>query len=111
MGALVCDESSTGGSNSATYSALTARYFYAFILGNGWQLASSPVLSYDWKADGHNHWTGPLGLRGPETTILGTTSWEFQFQGRKCVVQPDTLGPDWLVKFTAKPVIKNTFMF
>ncbi len=109
MGALVSNQWDVGGSNDTSYSTLTSQYFYAITLGNGWQLASSPVLSYDWKADSDDAWTVPIGFGAAKTTKIGNTPWKFQLQVQKYVVQPDTFGPDWLVKFTVTPVVKNVF--
>lgn len=112
VGALVANQWNIGGSNDTDFSTLTAQYFYAIGLGNGWQLASSPVLSYDWEADDNDDaWTVPVGFGVAKTTQLGNTTWKFQFQVQKYVVQPDPFGPDWLVKFTITPVIKNPFLF
>ncbi len=110
VGALVANQWNTGGSNDTAYSTLTAQYFYAYGLGGGWQISSSPVLSYDWHADSDEALTLPLGVGVAKTTKIGEQSWKFQFQVQKYVVQPDTFGPDWLVKFTATPVIKNPFL-
>ena len=111
VGALVANQWNVDGSNDASYSTLTAQYFYAITLGNGWQLASSPVFTYDWKADSGDAWTVPVGFGVAKTTKIGKMPWKFAFQVQKYVVQPDTFGPDWLVKFTVTPVVKNPFVF
>jgi len=109
VGALVSHQWDTGGSNDTNYSATAAQYFYAYSLGGGWQIASSPVLSYDWKADSDDAWTVPLGFGVAKTTKIGNMPFKFAFQVQKYVVQPDTFGPDWLVKLTVTPVVKNVF--
>jgi len=111
VGALVSHQWDTGGSNDTNYSATAAQYFYAYGLGGGWQIASSPVLSYDWKADSDDAWTVPLGFGVAKTTKIGNMPFKFAFQVQKYVVQPDTFGPDWLVKLTVTPVVKNPFIF
>ncbi len=107
VGALVSHQWNVGGSNDTYYSTTTSQYFYAIGLGNGWQLASSPVISYDWQADKDEAWTVPVGFGVAKTTRIGNMPWKFQFQVQKYVVTPDTFGPDWLVKFTITPVVKN----
>jgi len=109
VGALVSNQWDMGGSNDTYYSAMTAQYFYAYGLGNGWQIASSPIITYDWEADSDDALTLPLGFGVAKTTKIGNTPWKFAFQIQKYVVQPDTFGPDWLVKLTITPVIKNPF--
>jgi hypothetical protein len=91
------------------YSTTTSQYFYAIGLGGGWQIASSPAISYDWQADKDDAWAVPLGFGVAKTTKIGKMPWKFAFQVQKYVVTPDTFGPDWLVKFTITPVVKNVF--
>ena len=110
VGALVANQWRVGGSNDDDYSVMTAQYFYAYGLGGGWQIASSPVLSYDWEADSDDAWTVPIGVGLAKTTQFGKQPWKFQFQVQKYLVQPDLFGPDWLVKFTVTPVVKNPFL-
>lgn len=110
-GALVSNQFNVGGSNDDTYSTLTAQYFYAYGLGNGWQISAAPVLVYDWKADGGEAWTVPIGLGIAKTTKIKGDIWKFRFEVHKYVAQPDIFGPEWLVKFTITPVIQNPFVF
>lgn len=110
-GALVSNQFNVGGSNDDTYSTLTAQYFYAYGLGNGWQISAAPVLVYDWKADGGDAWTVPIGLGIAKTTKIKGDIWKFRFEVHKYVAQPDIFGPEWLVKFTITPVIQNPFVF
>jgi hypothetical protein len=111
VGALVANQWNTGGSNDEAFSTTTSQYFYAYGLGNGWQLAASPVITYDWQAeDSDDALSLPLGFGVAKTTKIGDQPWKFQLQVQKFVVQPDTFGPDWLVKFTVTPVIKNPFI-
>ena len=110
VGALVSNQWDTGGSNDEAFSTTTAQYFYAYGLGGGWQISSSPVITYDWQADDSDDaLTLPLGVGLAKTTKIGDQPWKFQFQIQKYVVQPDSFGPDWLVKLTVTPVIKNPF--
>jgi hypothetical protein len=111
IGALVSHQWDTGGSNDVSYSTTAMQYFYAYSLGGGWQISASPVASYDWKADGDEALTLPIGFGVAKTTMIGEQPWKFQFQVHKFVVQPDAFGPDWLVKLTVTPVIKNPFIF
>ena len=92
------------------HSVTAGQYFYAYGLGNGWQLASGPNFSYDWNADSGNRWTVPLGLGLAKTTKIGSTTVKFQAQAFYYVEQPDSFGPDWGLKFSITPVIKNPFL-
>lgn len=116
VGALVSNQWNLGGgdggpgSNDQDYSTTTAQYFYAYGLGKGWQIAASPVASYNWKSDSSKQaLTLPLGVGVAKTTKLGDQPWKFQGQVQYYVEQPDAFGPEWLFKLTITPVIKNPF--
>jgi hypothetical protein len=109
VGALVNNQWDVAGSNNDDYSVTTGQYFYAYGLGKGWQIAASPVVTYDWKADSGEAWTVPVGLGAAKTTKIGNTPWKFQLQAQHFVEQADAFGPEWLLKFTITPVIKNPF--
>jgi hypothetical protein len=110
-GSLVSNQWDTGGSNDEAFSTTTAQYFYAYTLGSGWQIAASPVIVYDWQAeDSDDALTLPLGVGLAKTTKIGSQPCKFQLQVQKFVIQPDSFGPDWLVKLTVTPVIKNPFL-
>ena len=66
---------------------------------------------YDWQADSDEAWTVPIGIGLAKTTKIGKIPWKFQLQLQKFVAKPDSFGPDWLIKFTITPVIKNPFIF
>jgi hypothetical protein len=117
VGALVSNQWNLGGgdggpgSNDQDYSFTTAQYFYAYGLGKGWQVAASPVITYDWKAeDSDQALTVPVGVGLAKTTKLGSKPWKFQGQVQYYVEQPDAFGPEWLFKLTITPVIKNPFL-
>lgn len=107
VGALVSNQWNIGGWDDDSYSAMTAQYFYAIGLGKGWQIASSPVITYDWMADSDQAWTVPVGLGVAKTTKLGGKPWKFSFQVQYFVEQPDAFGPEWLFKLTVTPVVQN----
>ncbi|MDX2411328.1 MAG: hypothetical protein QNK16_04355 [Woeseiaceae bacterium] len=110
VGALASHQWDVGGSNNTKFSTTSIQYFYAYSIGNGMQIASSPLITYDWEADSDNAWTVPLGIGLSKTKIIGTTPWKFQGQIQYYAKQPDLFGPEWLLKFTATPVIKNPFV-
>jgi len=98
------------GSNDQSVRVTSGQYFYAIGLGNGWQLASGPVFSYDWKADSDDALSLPIGVGIAKTMHIGATTWKFEAQAQYFVEQPDTFGGDWLYKLTITPVIHNPFV-
>ncbi|MGB5718838.1 MAG: hypothetical protein WBN81_17315 [Gammaproteobacteria bacterium] len=107
VGGLVSNQWNIGGWDDASYSVMTAQYFYAYGLGKGWQITSSPVITYNWHADSDQALTLPLGIGVSKTTKLGEKPWKFAAQVQYFVEQPDAFGPDWLLKFTVTPVVQN----
>ena len=110
VGALVGNQWNVAGWDDTSHSVMTAQYFYAIGLGKGWQVSSSPIVTYDWNADSDQALTLPLGLGLAKTTTLGGKPWKFQAQVQYFAEQPDAFGPEWLLKFTITPVIKNPFL-
>ena len=109
FGAVLNHQWNVAGSNDDYHSVTAGQYFYAIGLGNGWQIASGPTFSYDWQADSDQAWTLPVGIGIAKTVKIGTTPTKFQLQLQYFVKQPDAFGPEWLLKFTVTPVVKNVF--
>ena len=78
---------------TTSFSTTAAQYFYAIGLGRGWQLASGPVVVYDWKADSDDALTFPLGLGVAKTAHIGSMTWKFELQAQYFAEQPGT--SDW----------------
>ncbi len=83
------------------------QYFYGINLGNGWQVLSAPVITYDWNAVSDEALTLPLGAGIAKTLMIGNTTWRFQVEVWNYVVKPDSFGGDWALTFDFRPVIKN----
>jgi hypothetical protein len=109
MGLLVSHQWNLGGSSDLAHSVTAGQYFYAVGLGKGWQIAAGPNYSYDWLADSDQALTLPLGIGMAKTVKFGATPVKFQAQVQYFVEQPDAFGPEWLLKFSIIPVIKNPF--
>jgi len=110
IGVVLNHQWDIGGSNDETHSVTAGQYFYAIGMGDGWQIASGPNFSYDWEADSDQAWTLPVGIGLAKTTDIGNTHVKFQGQVQYFVEQPDAFGPEWLLKFTATPVVSNPFV-
>jgi hypothetical protein len=110
VGGLLSHQWEFAGANDDNYSLTALQYFYAYGLGDGWQIAASPLVTCNWAADSGDAWAVPLGVGLSKTTLVGKLPVKFQFEVAKYVVQPDTFGPDWLLKLTITPVIENPFI-
>lgn len=83
--------------------------FFAYGLGNGWQVFSSPKVVYDWEAISGNQWLVPVGAGISKTSRFGQMPVKIAFEIQKYVVSPDRFGTDWLMTFSITPVLHNPF--
>ena len=87
----------------------TIEAYFSYALSRGWQLYSSPVISYDWEGDSGNKLAVPLGGGFAKTTRIGRTPLRLSAEVQKYVASTDRFGPDWLFKFTITPVFPNKY--
>jgi hypothetical protein len=85
---------------------MNRQYFLYRMLPNAWQVGFAPNILVDWRAEGKNQVTFPLGLGIGKTFKLGglppiQTSLEFQWM----VWHPDDFGQRFNIRFVFKPVV------
>ena len=97
------------GSNKEDYSTTAINYIYAFSLGDGWQISSAPIATYNWEARSGNRWSVPVGVGIYKTVKMGEMPWKLGFEVQKYVVKQDEFSPDWLFQIVIAPVVKNPF--
>ena len=88
----------------------TLRLSFAYALGNGWQIESNPVISYDWEAVSDNKWTVPVGAGVSKTVLLGSVPMKMAVELHNYVVSPDRFGPEWLLRFAVTPVFSSKLL-
>lgn len=88
----------------------TLDLFFAYALGNAWQIESNPVILYDWEAVSGNKWTVPVGLGVSKTVMLGGMPMKLGLEVQKHVASADRFGPDWLISFNLTPVISTRLL-
>jgi len=93
-----------GGSGNVDISLTSAQLFGIYLPDGGWSVGTSPVVTYDHKAD---QWTVPLNLTVGKTVMLGGRPWKFGMELNYYVEQADAFGPDWFVGISVAPVTKN----
>jgi len=81
--------------------------FFAYGLGNGWQVFSNPVIQYDWEGDTDNKLFLPIGGGISKTTHIGRTPLKLALEVQKYIASPDSIGPDWLFTFSVTPAFRN----
>jgi len=88
---------------------LTIQGYFSYGLGNGWQLTSNPVVTYDWKGDGGNKLNLPLGGGIAKTTKIGKMPLRLGAEVQYYVASTDRFGPDLLFKFSVSPIIPSKY--
>lgn len=103
LGALVSHQWDIAGSGNPT-SLSTIQVIYTHLPGGGWNLGSTPIITYDHKA---SQWAIPLNFTFGKTIIVGGRPWKLGVEFNYFVDQPDAFGPDWFIGFNAGPVVQN----
>jgi len=95
-----------GGSGNKDISLTTVQFFGTYLPGGGWNVGTSPIVSYDHEID---EWTIPLNFTFGKTIIMGGRPWKLSAEINYYVQQPDAFGPDWFIGINAAPVVENVF--
>lgn len=95
-----------GGHSTPVVNQMNLQYFLYRMLPHAWQVGFAPNVLVNWRADGRNQVTFPLGLGVGKTFKLGSlppiqTSLEFQWM----VWHPDDFGQRFNIRFVFKPVV------
>lgn len=80
------------------------KVFFAYGLGNGWQVISNPAVEYDWEGTSGNKLALPIGVGVAKTARLGNMPFKAAIEIQNYLKSPDAFGPDWLLKFSFTPV-------
>lgn len=83
--------------------------FFSYGLGNGWQITSNPVITYDWEADSGNELLLPIGGGLSKTMMLGRVPLRMGVELYYFVETSERLGQQWLFTFNVTPVFRNPF--
>ena len=95
-----------GNNSKPAVNRMNLQYFLYRMLPNAWQVGFAPNVLVNWRADGKNQVTFPIGLGVGKTFKLGAlppiqTSLEFQWMP----VHPDEFGQRFNLRFVFKPVL------
>jgi len=110
IGAWVTHLVDVAGDSDFNTNETTVKVFFAYGLGNGWQIISNPTILYDWEADSGNELLLPIGGGVAKTTRIGRTPIKFEFELQKYIESSSRFGPEWLFTFSITPVISNPYM-
>jgi len=93
-----------GGSGDADINLTTITAFATFLPGGGWNVGSSPIMTYDHVAD---QWTIPLNVSVGKTVIWNSRPWKLSMEFNYFVEKSDTFGQKWFIGFNVAPVVEN----
>jgi len=85
------------------------KFFFAYGLGNGWQLISNPEIQYDWEGASHNKLLLPVGGGVSKTVRIGRLPMKMDFEIYAYVESPEAFGPDWMMTFNFTPLLPDWF--
>jgi hypothetical protein len=104
IGAFPNHQWDVGGWGEADINITTVQFFGTFLPGGGWNVGTSPIITYDWNSE---QWTVPLNLTFGKTIIRGSTPWKLSMEMNYYIEQPDSFGPKWMIGFNISPVVEN----
>lgn len=79
--------------------------FFAWGLGNGWQLISNPKIEYDWEGASDNRLFLPLGGGISKTLRIGGTPLKIDAELYNYLERPEAFGPEWQFSLTLTPAL------
>ncbi len=79
----------------------------AYFLPGGWSIGYSGNVLANWKADGGDVWTVPLGIGVGKVVKLGELPVKFNLGIQYMVHHPDNFGQKWNIQLGIVPVIPN----
>jgi hypothetical protein len=98
LGVLITDVASIGGQeNRKSVQQFLMQPFVDYNFSHGWYLASSPVITADWKAATGNKWTVPVGGGGGKILHIGRQAVNAYVQAFDNVVRPHA-GGTWILR-------------
>jgi hypothetical protein len=96
-GVLLNNVWSVGNGAGGSYNNFLMQPFLNYNFEGGTYLTSSPILTANWKADGGNQWTVPLGGGIGHIFHFGKLPVNTQISGYYNIVKPD-FGPNWQIR-------------
>src|ERR1700722_4092334 len=98
VGVLITDVASIGGQDDRkSVHQFLMQPFVDYNFSHGWYLASSPIMTADWKATSGNRWTVPVGGGGGKILHIGRQAVNAYVQAFDDVVRPHE-GGTWTLR-------------
>lgn len=94
------------GSGDKDVSVTSAQLFGIWLPGGGWNVGTTPILSYDHIND---QATVPVNLTLGKTLIFDGTPWKVGIEFNYYVEKNESISPTWMIGFNFGPVVRNAF--
>jgi hypothetical protein len=104
LGAFPNHQWDVGGSGNKDISLTTVQLFGTYLPGGGWNVGSSPIMSYDHEIE---EWSIPINFTFGKTVIMNDRPWKLSMEINYFVEQPDAFGPEWFIGLNVTPVVEN----
>lgn len=99
---------SVGGTSATPVTSQTnIQYFLFRMLPGAWQVGFAPNIIVNWRADGRNQVTFPLGLGAGRTFKLGGIPVQANLEFQWMPVHPEDFGQRYNIRFVFKPVLPS----
>jgi len=95
---------SVAGRADKGFSNTQIQAFLMLLPGDAWNVGSTPIMNYDWKA---RQWSVPLNLTVGRTVTFGNTPVKLAVELNYYVAGPDAFGPKWMLGLNITPVVPN----
>lgn len=109
-GARVKHLTDVGGDSRFSTNETWVDVFFAYGLGNGWQVVSNPSILYDWEADSGNELLLPLGGGVSKTTRFGRVPVKLDAELYYYVESSERFGTEWLFQLRITPAFSNPLL-
>jgi hypothetical protein len=106
LGAFIQNWTSFAGSgNRKDTNQMNFQPLAVYFLPHSWSIGYSGNILANWKADGGNVWTFPIGLSIAKVFKLGPLPVKIALGGQYMPIHPDIGGQKWNIQLSVTPVI------
>ncbi|ADE55634.1 hypothetical protein [Coraliomargarita akajimensis] len=104
LGAFPNHQWNVAGWSDREVNLTTSQIFATYLPGGGWNIGSTPIISYDWTTD---ELSLPINLTVGKTVIWNGKPWKLAAEINYYIDAPDSFGPEWFFGINVTPVIAN----
>jgi len=98
-----------GDSDRAHTNQTNIQYFINWRLNDTQLIGMTPNIQINWKADGDEKLSFPIGLGTIGMFKIGKLPFRWGVEAQYYVISPDSVGPEWNFKVFFAPIILNPF--